>query len=472
MFRSLKFRLIISHILPMLLVIPVIGFVLVYLLETQVLLANLSGELTRQGFIIAGMAGEISDIWYDPSSAKAFIGRITPGLNAEIMLLDASGHLLYSSNASDQSLIGTVFNIPTDQIQYSIPDSNDLSNLFKKIPPADIYVPVVNANNRTIGYVRLVDPLTDVYSRFFRFRQVILGVSGAGLILGVLLGTLLATELAKPLKAATQAAYLIADGEKLDKLAENGPDEVRLLIRAFNTMIERLQVMEENRQRLLANLVHELGRPLGGIQSAIHALSHGASDDPPLRDELLTGIDGELERLRKLTEELAQLYGQSVGKLELKKEQVNLPEWLTQNLSTWRAAALEKKLNWNVQIENSIPPLNFDPDLISQALGNLVSNAIRYTPSGGGVDVRAGMIHDDPELFFIRVEDTGPGIPIEEKDRIFKPFFRGSNSKRFSKGMGLGLSIAKDLVEAHGGTLEFESLPKQGSVFTIKLPVI
>jgi signal transduction histidine kinase len=457
--------------LPLLLVIPAIGFVLVYLLETQVLLANLSGELTRQAFIIAGMAGEISNIWYDPSSAKAFVGRITPGLNAELMLLDASGHLLYSSNASDQSLIGTVINIPIEHIRYSIPDPDNLSNLLKSSAPADVYVPVVDTDNNVIGYVRLVDPLTNYYPRFFRFREIILVVSGAGLILGILLGTILATELAKPIKAATQAAYQLADGKKMDRLEENGPEEVRLLLRAFNTMIERLDVMEENRQRLLANLVHELGRPLGGIQSAIHALSHGASDDPALRTELLTGIDGELARLERLIEELSHLYGQSVGTLELRKEKVIVSDWLNNNLSTWRENAKEKKLDWVVDTAENLPEGYFDPDLISQALGNLLSNAIRYTPSGGKITVHTHLREDDPNVLELDVVDTGYGVPAEEKDVIFKPFFRGSNSKRFSKGMGLGLSIARDLVVAHGGSLDMESFPGHGSRFTINLPV-
>lgn len=472
MFRSLRSRLIVSHVLPMILVIPAIGFVLVYLLETQFLLANLSGEIIHQAFIIAGMAGEVSNIWYDPTSAKSFISRITPGLNAQIMLLDASGHLLYSSNPNDQPLIGTIIKIPGEQIRYSIPDPDDLTSLLKTTTPADVYVPVVNPDNTLIGYVRLVDPLTDYYTRFFRFREVILVVSGIGLVLGIVLGTILATELAKPIKDATQAAYQIADGKKLDQLEENGPDELKLLIRAFNTMIERLQVMEENRQRLLANLVHELGRPLGGIKSAIHALNHGAADDIELRGELLTGIDEELARLERLIEELSHLYGQSVGALELRLKKVNVQEWLTKSSSTWRESAREKKLVWDLRIDDGLPEeVSFDPDLIAQALGNLLSNAIRYTPTGGKITIHAHLTNDHPQMLAIDVIDTGSGIPPDEKEVIFKPFFRGTNAKRFSKGMGLGLSIARDQVEAHSGKLELESLPGKGSRFTIYLPI-
>ena len=136
-------------------------------------------------------------------------------------------------------------------------------------------------------------------------------------------------------------------------------------------------------------------------------------------------------------------------------------------LRTWGEAAINKKLDWQVNIPAGLPEVQGDPDRLGQALGNLVSNAIRYTPGGGKVQVSAVQQQDCVEIC---VEDSGPGIALDEQKRIFQPFYRGKAARRFSDGMGLGLPIARDLVEAHGGALRLESTPCKGSRFLIDLP--
>jgi signal transduction histidine kinase len=137
-------------------------------------------------------------------------------------------------------------------------------------------------------------------------------------------------------------------------------------------------------------------------------------------------------------------------------------------LAPWREAARKKGLRWESQVPTHLPTLQADADRLARALGNLVSNAIKYTPSRGIVSVEAGA---DNEAIWIRVSDTGPGITPEEQARIFTPFYRGRQAGRFPRGMGLGLTIARDLVVAHGGRLEVESTPGQGSRFTMWVPL-
>ena len=115
-----------------------------------------------------------------------------------------------------------------------------------------------------------------------------------------------------------------------------------------------------------------------------------------------------------------------------------------------------------------MPVIQADADRLAQAVGNLVSNAIKYTPPGGVITVSAGT--KDSESW-VRVSDTGPGIPVNEREKIFQPFYRGGQGHRFPQGMGLGLSIARDLATAHGGRIELESTPGLGSQFTIWLPL-
>ena len=217
----------------------------------------------------------------------------------------------------------------------------------------------------------------------------------------------------------------------------------------------------------MANLVHEIGRPLGALRSAIHALRGGASNDPEIRDELLSGMEEEVKRMQPLSDDLAQLHGQVLGTLELDRQSIDLSNWLPSILFPWRAAALDNGLEWLAAIPNDLPTIEADPDRFAQAIGNLLSNAIKYTPKEGKVKVTAGASKLDT---WIEVADSGPGIVLSEQDQVFEPFFRSRQERRFPQGLGLGLTIARDLVEAHGGTLELESRPGEGSRFTIHLP--
>jgi signal transduction histidine kinase len=260
----------------------------------------------------------------------------------------------------------------------------------------------------------------------------------------------------------------LAYGESHEELNEQGPEEIRGLMRAVNILVGRLHSLELARRQLLANLVHELGRPLGALRSAIQALAKGAGSDPQLLSELTTGMDEETIRLQRLLEDLAHLHDQVLGSLELNREAVELSEWLPKVLLPWQEAAAEKHLIWDVQVPPRLPVLQIDQVRFAQVIGNLASNAIKYTPSGGRVQISAGQ---EDQQAWIRVSDSGPGISEEEQKKIFLPFYRGDQGRRFKQGMGLGLSIAHDLTVAHGGRLEVESKPGSGSTFTVWLPL-
>jgi signal transduction histidine kinase len=172
--------------------------------------------------------------------------------------------------------------------------------------------------------------------------------------------------------------------------------------------------------------------------------------------------------LRRLLDDLADLHGQALGVLELDRRTIALDEWLPHTLSPWREAAHEKGLRWKATLPSPLPALEADPDRLGQVLGNLLSNAIKYTPSGGTVSVDAGA---EGGMAWIRVSDTGPGIAPEEQERIFDPFYRSQPGRRFPQGMGLGLSIARDVALAHGGRLDLDSAPGLGSRFTVYIPL-
>jgi signal transduction histidine kinase len=217
------------------------------------------------------------------------------------------------------------------------------------------------------------------------------------------------------------AVVEIAQGQRIDPIPVEGPEEIRQLSASVNTLAQRLRELEDTRRRLLANLVHEIGRPLGALRSAIHALRGGASNDPEIRDELLSGMEEEVKRMQPLLDDLAQLHGQVLGTLELDRQSIDLSNWLPSILFPWRAAALDKGLEWHATIPDDLPTIDVDPDRLAQAIGNLLSNAIKYTSEEGKVRVTAGASEHDT---WIEVDDTGPGIVLSEQEQVFEPFYR------------------------------------------------
>ena len=465
---TLRRRLLLSHILPVLFIIPILGISLIYVLETRVVLVNLSTQLVRQAWLLADFSADYPAIWHDAEQAEAFVDRFNPLTTAQIMLVAGDGRMLSSSDPMDVELVGQhVENAPLDAIlsEESYVRTNYNQNLRAEI--ADIWVPVKNRDGELLGTVRLTHQLANVQERFQRVRTSTVQVLFLGLLFGGATALVLAHTLNQPILRLTQAIQSMVHGEQFEPVAEEGPRELRILATEFNALVERLNILRSARRRLLANLVHELGRPLGALRSANQALLDGAEEVEELRHSLLAGIDVELASLQRVLDDLTRYYDRDLGPMELDLEPTALSPWLTTVLAHWGQAARTRDIQWNVSISPTLPTLEIDSDRLAQALGNLVSNAVKYTPPGGTIAVEASLDEDEVQ---ITVRDTGPGIPAEEQSRIFEPFFRSRQQERFSSGIGLGLAIARDLVAAHGGRLSVVSQPGEGSAFTIKLP--
>jgi signal transduction histidine kinase len=259
----------------------------------------------------------------------------------------------------------------------------------------------------------------------------------------------------------------ISNESILEPLPEHGPQEIRSLIQAYNDAVKRLQEAEKDRQSLLANIVHELGRPLGALKAAIQALQRGGDGDAVFREELLAGMVVQIERLQPMLENLTQLYEVLPGDLKIEPQPTDLNTWLSELLTPWKAAAQAKGLSWQRDISFDSSVVSIDPNRMAQALGNILSNAVKYTPAGGQIKVKVLILADE---LLISVRDTGPGIDPSEQELIFEPFYRSRRETRFPQGMGLGLSIARDIIQAHGGRITVESEHGTGTAFTISLP--
>ncbi len=470
MFRTLRSRLVLSHALPLLFIIPIIGVALTNLIETRVLIPSLSTALMTNAVLMANVTGGEQELWINPAYAEYFLTHLRHDISAKVQLISPNGQLLASSDPSEAHMVGIILDFAGvaearagKVASYTYIRSSEASEII------DVFVPVLNQSQQLIGILRMSYTYSTIYQEFTRARYVIVAILAGGLLLGVILGWSLALNLSRPIRKVTQAINDLAQGNRQIAVEERGPEEIQLLARSFNLLNARLSSLEKARKQLLANLVHELGRPLGALRSAIQALAGGAGRDPQLLADLTTGMDDEAARLQNLLEDLAHLHDQVLGTLELEYQPLAISDWLPKVVRPWQEAAQEKHLEWQTDIPENLPKISADPVRLASAVENLIGNAIKYTHSGGSVAVNAGV---DGNEMWITVRDTGTGIGPDEQEKVFEPFYRGNQGRRIKQGMGLGLSIARDLVEAHGGWISLDSNLGMGSAFTIHLPLV
>ena len=231
-------------------------------------------------------------------------------------------------------------------------------------------------------------------------------------------------------------------------------------------MADDIQRAERQRLNLMADVAHELRTPLSNIQGYVEAMKDGVISPS---DETLESIHQQVLQLNHLVEDVKLLSLLDAGALRLNFEKAALGDVLNRSVRGFMAKAHSKEIRLTTEIDEGIPPVRMDTARILQVVDNLLENAIRHTPQGGRVTVRSGMLPTDEA--FVAVSDTGEGIPDTVIATVFDRFRRADPSRaRATGGAGLGLAIAKNLVEAHGGTIEAESSPGGGTTFRFTIP--
>jgi len=468
--RSLRSQLILSHILPSLIILPITALALFYVLEKQVLIPQLAQNMIGDARLLAEINRAEYELWGNPIFFEDLLNRVEIDPSLRIMFLDPKGTLLYSSVASDAPWKGLTLNMGGVSMAQSGKEAvlTNYSPWRVNDVLIDVFEPILSPSGSVVGIVRVTYKIASISDLVFQTRSWIVVVLLISTIIGGGLGSYLAIRISRPLQRVTEAIYDLAQGNRHEPLEPQGAMEIRQLADAVNYLVEQLRGLEVARRHLLANLVHELGRPLGAIRSAIHALMRGAAHDELLLQELGQGMDEEALRMQKVLDDLARFHDQIIGNLELTYENLDLSTWLRIVLRPWEEAANEKKLQWLLKIPETLPSIRADSLRLAQAIGNLADNAIKYTPSGGRIEIEAAA---EGENVLIRIKDNGSGITLEDQARIYEPFYRGEQGSRMKQGMGLGLSIARQIVEAHGGRLELDSEVGVGSEFRIILPV-
>jgi signal transduction histidine kinase len=256
------------------------------------------------------------------------------------------------------------------------------------------------------------------------------------------------------------AAHRIESGDYSAQVPEWGSQDIRSVARAFNSMSARLKTTDEQRRGFLADVAHELRTPLSVIRGQAEAISDGVY---PADAAHLAPILDATETLDRLVEDLRTLALTDAGNLELKKEPTDLGQLARDTVESFRSQSESAGVSLATEVADNVPTLDVDPARIRQVISNLLSNAIRHTPSGGSV--KAGVSSADNQVT-LTVTDTGEGIPPDLLPHVFERFVKGPNSK----GSGLGLAIAHDIVQAHGGTIQLENRAAGGTTLTVKFP--
>jgi histidine kinase len=298
-------------------------------------------------------------------------------------------------------------------------------------------------------------------------NEILVVAALAAFLAAVAVSIFTAQRIVGPLQAMMKASQRIAGGDYRQRVQVPSQDELGALARAFNRMAETLERTEQRRMELIGDVAHELRTPLSSIKGTMEGLIDGVMTAEPVTFLL---IQREVARLQRLIHDLEELSRAEAGQVPLDPRAVAPADLGHAAADRLRPQFEDKSVNLHLDIPANLPRVWADPSRIIQVLLNLLGNALQYTPSGGQVTVRAW--RDGQEVVVV-VQDTGIGIPAEHLPHVFERFYRIDKSRsRPGGGSGIGLTIARHLVEAHGGRIWATSPGlNQGSTFSFALPI-
>ncbi len=446
MFHSLRFRILASFTLVILVTMGTVFFFINQTTQNeirqfqenidQMRAARMESELARYYSQFRGWGG-----------VQTFVEQLGNLYGQHIILTDANKMVVADSGGS---LLGE---------QYK-PDS-----------PGKNLVPLGQA--RPIGTIyTTTKPDTDlsISSLQITFNRIGLFFVWGGLIAvasALVLTFVLSRPILAPIRALTQAAKQLGRGNFSQRVDYQGKGEIGELAQTFNSMASDLERAEKLRRNLVTDAAHELRTPLSNIQGYLEAIRDGAVQP---NAATINSLCEEVTLLSRLIDDLQELSLADAGELKLTRQTEDVARVINQTVVAMQAQATAKGISLLTDLPRELPLSDIDSHRISQVLHNLLDNAVAYTPAGGTIMVTARQ--KDDCWVEVAVADTGTGIPAEDLPYIFERFYRVDKSRaRATGGYGLGLTVAKRLVEAHGGKIEVQSEVGRGSRFTFTVPV-
>jgi len=286
-------------------------------------------------------------------------------------------------------------------------------------------------------------------------------------MIAIALGIIVSNLVTRPLRRLAISAQKIAQGDLNQRVAHKSDDEVGEVSSAFNTMAEQLGNKERSRKQLLADVAHELRNPLSIVQGNLEAWLDGVITPTP---EQIASVYDETVLLNRLINDLRELSLAEAGQLKLHLEHVDIIELINAETVAFQARCQEKQISLSAELDKNLPMITIDRDRIRQVLHNLLENALRFTPTGGEIRVKAAA--DGNGAVLVSVTDSGSGIDPADLPFIFDHFYKADKSRQRGYGnAGIGLALVKRFVELHGGKVWVESERGRGSTFYFTLPM-
>ena len=386
---------------------------------------------------------------------------LQPALNAlsvskgvGMQVVDSAGNVVFDSTTHMEGVEGIV--MPSIAPQQS---QNNMA-----------HAPII-VNDQAVGSVRVwvygSDQLLRSADQEFRDKsyQAMILAAILAILLASVFGFFFARGLVRPIKRMTDTAEALAEGDLTARTNMQGEDEISQLGQTFDAMASAVERDRKLERRLTTDVAHELRTPLMAIQATVEAMVDGVL---PVDEERLITVDSEVQRLSRLVDSLLKLSRLENRANPNKQEVVNVGEVVSGIIATHEAYVAESGLELVYRADDDVFVMG-DADLIRQATANLISNAVRYTDEGGRIYVR---VKRGESMASIAVQDTGIGLTPEEARMVFQRFWRADSGRgRESGGLGVGLTVVKEIVERHDGWVQVEGRKGEGACFTIHIPL-
>ncbi len=377
------------------------------------------------------------------------------------VVADSESELLNSSIENDSIKDTTVKNlipVPGQAVGLFFNQSGQPDNVLP-VPNAAGYLYTVHGDAPGISKTALQITYQAIGRFFIRAGLVAIGIA-------FVLAFFLSRRILSPVKALTTAARQFGKGDFSRRVAYQGEGEMGDLARSFNSMAANLEKNEQLRRNMVADVAHELRTPISNLRGYLEAISDGIVQPD---DNTIRSLNEEAASLSNLVGDLQELTLADAGKLKMSIQPEDISYILNETASVIQAKAASKELKISINLPDELPLVDIDALRIRQVLNNLLNNAAAHTGKGGSITITAAQ---QDNYISISVADTGEGIPAQDLPMIFERFYRVDKSRtRATGGSGLGLTIAKRIVEAHGGAISDTSQPGKGSTFTFTIPV-
>ncbi len=473
MFRSLNSRLLLSYIFIVLVCLVLVGlglflFVRASPLWTSATLLQLEAA-TRAALSSLRQAGPLQAL--PPEQLRALLTQIAEEQEGHVLLLDNGGTVRFDSErAWEGERIEEATRAPTAlgriRGNFTAPTGGRWAFVGQ----------VLAAQNEGRMVLAFVSPQGRLLMLAWFAENLLPPLLQAGLVafvLSVLLALFLSRSVAAPLRRIASTAEAIARGETDARVPISGPTEVHALARSFNTMADQVEATQQSQRDFVANVSHDLKTPLTSIRGFSQALLDGTASTPEATARAVHVIHEEAEHMRRMVDELLILARFDAGQSEMAHEPVELGSLLQGCIEKLTPQAQVVGVILELDVPDQLV-ITGDGDRLAQVFTNLLDNAISHTPAEGKVMLAAHRVTAAKDrsghAVEITVTDTGKGIPAEELPRIFERFYQVDKSRQRRRGAGLGLAIAKEIIEAHGGTIRAESVTGLGTRFTVQIP--